>query len=333
MAIKVGINGFGRIGRCVVRAAINSNDIEFVGINDLTGAQELAFIFKYDSVHGRFDGDVSAEGNNLIINGKRIPITAERDPSKLPWAATGADIVHECTGLFTDKDKAAKHIEAGAKFVIISAPAKNEDLTVVYGVNHTLFDPSSHKIISNASCTTNCLAPMAKALDDAFGIEQGLITTIHSYTNTQALLDTPMKDLRRGRAAALSMIPSTTGAAKAVGKVLPKLNGKLDGMAVRVPTPNVSLTDLTATLSRDVSVKELNDALKAAANGSLKGVLEYTEEETVSIDYNGHPASCIVLGDQTRSQGKLVKVMGWYDNEWGFSTRMIDLTRYIASKM
>jgi glyceraldehyde 3-phosphate dehydrogenase len=331
MAIKIGINGFGRIGRCVVRAGILSDDIQFVGINDLTSAKELAFSFKYDSVHGRFDGQVEADGDTLVINGKRIPVTAERDPSKLPWASVGADIVHECTGLFVDRDKAAKHLDAGAKYVVISAPAKGEDLTVVYGVNHTLLDLSKHKIISNASCTTNCLAPMAKVLDETFGIEQGLMTTIHSYTNTQAILDTPMKDLRRGRAAALSMIPSTTGAAKAVGKVLPQLNGKLDGMAVRVPTPNVSLTDLTATLSRAASVEELNAALKAAADGPLKGVMAFTVEETVSIDYNGDPHSCTVLGDQTRSQGKLVKVMGWYDNEWGFSIRMLDLSRYIAA--
>jgi glyceraldehyde 3-phosphate dehydrogenase len=332
MAIKVGINGFGRIGRCVVRAGILSDDIEFVGINDLTSAKELAFSFKYDSVHGRFDGSVEADGDALVINGKRIPVTAERDPAKLPWASVGADVIHECTGLFTDKDKALKHIEAGAKFVIISAPAKGDDLTVVYGVNHTLFDPTKHKVISNASCTTNCLAPMAKTINDAFGIEQGLMTTIHAYTNTQSILDTPMKDLRRGRAAALSMIPSTTGAAKAVGKVLPELNGKLDGMAVRVPTPNVSLTDLTATVSREVSVQEVNAALQAAAAGALKGVMGFTTEETVSIDYNGDPHSCVVLGDQTRTQGRLVKVMGWYDNEWGFSIRMLDLTRYIASR-
>ena len=332
MTIKIGINGFGRIGRCVLREGIKREDFEFVGINDLTDAKTLAYLLKYDSVHGRFDGTVEVAEGALIINGKRIPVSAERDPAKLPWGELGVDVVYECTGRFLDRAGSSKHLEAGAKRVIISAPAKGDDLTVVYGVNHEQYDPEKHYILSNASCTTNCLAPMAKVLNDRFGIEHGLMTTIHSYTNNQAVLDSPSKDVRRGRSAALSMIPTTTGAAKAVGKVLPELDGLLDGMAVRVPTPNVSLTDLTVTLKKEATAEEINAAIAEAAAGPLDGVLEYSEEALVSIDINNNPASCVFIADQTRTKGRLAKVMGWYDNEWGFSARMLDLTVYIASK-
>jgi len=334
MAIRVGINGFGRIGRMVFRAAFGREDIEFVGINDLTSNETLAYLLKYDSVHRGFDGEVSYDDAGITVNGKKIPISEERDPAKIDWRGWGADIVLECTGIFVKRDECAAHLDAGAKFVIISAPGKKSDYTLVYGVNHEGLDLETHKIISNASCTTNCLAPMVKVLDDAFGVEKGLMTTIHSYTNNQSILDSPSrKDLRRGRAAALSMIPTTTGAAKAVGLVLPHLNGKLDGMAVRVPTPNVSLTDLTANLRTETTAEAINEAMRAAANGPLEGIIEYCEDEIVSIDVNGNPHSCIFMPDQTRAYGDLVKVMGWYDNEWGYSCRMIDVVKYIASHL
>ncbi len=335
MSIKIGINGFGRIGRTVLRAGINNPAFDFVGINDLTGAEQLAFLLKYDSVHGRFDGEVKVEGEAIVVNGKHIPVSAQRNPAEIPWAQWGADMVLECTGLFLSKEKASAHLAGGAKWVLLSAPGKgDEDITVVYGVNHTLLNPETHKVISNASCTTNCLAPIAKVLNDTFKIERGLMTTIHAYTNDQVILDTPhKKDPRRGRAAALSMIPTSTGAAKAVGLVLPELKGKLDGLAVRVPTPNVSLTDLTALLEREASVAEINAAMQAAAEGPLKGVLLYSTEPLVSIDMNGNPHSSIFVADQTRSQGKLVKVLSWYDNEVGFSYRMLDVMNYIAKKV
>ncbi|MFA5624145.1 MAG: type I glyceraldehyde-3-phosphate dehydrogenase [Bradymonadales bacterium] len=333
MTIKVGINGFGRIGRTVLRAAINNPAIEFVGINDLATAESLAYLVKYDSVHGRFDADVRTEGDAIVVNGKKIPISAERDPNAITWKAWGADCVMECTGLFLSKDKASAHINAGAKWVMLSAPGKgDEDLTVVYGVNHKELDPAKHKIISNASCTTNCLAPVAKVLNDKFGIEKGLMTTIHAYTNDQVTLDQPhKKDPRRGRAAAVSMIPTSTGAAKAVALVLPALKGKLDGFAVRVPTPNVSLVDLTATLTRAATKEEINAAMKAAAEGELKGILEYNDEPTVSIDFNGDRHSSCFAADQTRVQGDMAKVLAWYDNETGYSCRMIDLAVYVNS--
>ncbi len=334
MSIRVGINGFGRIGRAILRAGIDNKDVEFVGINDLTTPETLAFLLQYDSVHGRFGGTVSVDGNDLIVNGKRIPISAERNPSKITWGDWGAELVMECTGLFLTRESASQHLAGGAKWVLLSAPAKkDEDITVAYGVNHTDLDIEKHKIISNASCTTNCLAPMAKVLNDSFGIEHGLMTTIHSYTNNQAVLDSPHeKDWRRGRAAAVSMIPTTTGAAAAVGKVLPVLKGKLDGMAVRVPTPNVSLTDLTSWLSREVSVEEIQAAMKEAANGALKGVLEYSDIPLVSIDMNGNPHSSIFIADQIRVQGRMVKTLSWYDNEWGYSCRMIDVAAYIGAQ-
>lgn len=332
MTIKVGINGFGRIGRTVLRAAINNPQVEFVGINDLATAESLAYLVKYDSVHGRFNGEVRTEGEAIVVNGKKIPISAQKDPNAITWKAWGAECVMECTGIFLSKEKASYHLNAGAKWVMLSAPGKgDEDLTVVFGVNHKDIDPSKHKIISNASCTTNCLAPMAKVLNDKFGIEKGLMTTIHSYTNDQVTLDQPHnKDPRRGRAAAVSMIPTSTGAAKAVALVLPALKGKLDGFAVRVPTPNVSLTDLCATLSREASKEEINAAMKAAAEGELKGILAYNDEPTVSIDFNGDAHSSIFAADQTRSMGNMVKVLSWYDNETGYSNRMVDLACYVA---
>ena len=334
MSIRVGINGFGRIGRAVLRAGIENADLEFVGINDLTTPEMLAFMFEYDSVHGRFNGTVAVDGNSLVVNGKSIPISAERDPSKITWGAWGAELVMECTGLFLTRESASQHLAGGAKWVLLSAPAKkDEDITAVYGVNHTDIDIEQHKIISNASCTTNCLAPMAKVLNDSFGIERGLMTTIHSYTNNQAVLDSPhKKDWRRGRAAAVSMIPTTTGAAAAVAKVLPELAGKLDGMAVRVPTPNVSLTDLTSWLKREVSVEEIQAAMKEAADGPLKGILEYSDVPLVSIDMNGNPNSSIFIADQVRVQGQMVKTLSWYDNEWGYSCRMNDMAAYIGAQ-
>jgi len=326
MATKVAINGFGRIGRNVARAIIERPDcgLELVSINDLADAKANALLFKRDSVHGMFQGSVETDGNDLIINGKRIHVTAERDPAKLPHAANGIDIALECTGFFTNRKGGQAHLDAGAKRVLISAPGKEVDLTVVYGVNHDKLT-AEHKIVSNASCTTNCLAPFAKVLHEAIGIERGLMTTIHAYTNDQKILDQIHEDPRRARAAAMSMIPTTTGAARAVGEVLPELKGKLDGSAIRVPTPNVSVVDLTFTPKRDTTKEEVNALLKAAAQGALKGVLGYSEEPLVSIDYNHDSHSSTIDSLETAViDGKLVRVLSWYDNEWGFSNRMVD---------
>ena len=332
MATKVAINGFGRIGRNVARAILErtDHDLELVSVNDLADAKANARLFQRDSVHGKFAGSVEVDGNDLIINGKRIHVTAERDPANLPHAAHGIDIALECTGFFTDRASCEKHIAAGAKRVLISAPGKNVDLTVVYGVNHEKLT-AEHTIVSNASCTTNCLAPFAKVLNDAIGIERGLMTTIHAYTNDQKILDQIHEDPRRSRAAAMSMIPTTTGAARAVGEVLPELKGRLDGSAIRVPTPNVSVVDLTFTPERDTTKDEVNALLKAAANGSLKGILGYTDEPLVSIDFNHDSHSSTIDSlETTVIDGKLVRVLSWYDNEWGFSNRMIDTAGVMA---
>ena len=330
---KVAINGFGRIGRLVARAILSrtDHDLELVAINDLADASANALLFKRDSVHGKWAGEVSAEGDVMIVDGKRIKVTAERDPANLPHKELGVDIALECTGFFTDAAGGQKHLDAGAKRVLISAPAKGADLTVVYGVNHDKLT-ADHKIVSNASCTTNCLAPVAKVLNDAIGIERGLMTTIHAYTNDQKILDQIHPDMRRARAAAMNIIPTTTGAARAVGEVLPELKGKLDGSAIRVPTPNVSLIDLTFTPKRDTTVEEVNQLLKAASqSGPLKGVLAYTDEPLVSIDLNGDPASSTVDSLETAViEGKLVRVLSWYDNEWGFSNRMVDTAGVMA---
>lgn len=332
MATKVAINGFGRIGRLVARAILerNDHDLELVAINDLADAKSNALLFKRDSIHGAFPGTVEADGTDIIVNGKRIHVTAERDPANLPHGANGVDIALECTGFFTDRDSAGKHLAAGAKRVLISAPAKNVDKTIVYGVNHGVLT-SDDKIVSNASCTTNCLAPLAKVVHETVGIERGLMTTVHAYTNDQKILDQIHSDMRRARAAGMSMIPTTTGAARAVAEVLPELKGKLDGSAIRVPTPNVSLVDLTFTPSRETSVEEINAALKAASEGALKGVLAYSDEPLVSIDYNHCPASSTIDSlETTVLEGKLVRVVSWYDNEWGFSNRMVDTAGAMA---
>src|SRR5919198_2680379 len=333
MAIRIGINGFGRIGRNFFRASLDRDTIEFVAINDITDAKTLAHLLKYDSVGGILEADVRAKDSFLVVNGKDIKVVAERDPAKLPWKELGVDVVVESTGLFTDRDKAAKHLEAGAPRVIISAPAKDPDLTVVLGVNEQTYNPSEHKIISNASCTTNCLAPVAKVLLESFGIRHGLMTTIHSYTNDQQLLDLPHKDLRRARAAALSMVPTSTGAAKALHLVLPQLKGKMDGMAIRVPTPNVSVVDLTVETERDCDVASVNAAFRQASEGPLKGILEYTEEPIVSVDQNGNAHSATVDAQLTTVLDKrMVKVIAWYDNEWGYSCRVRDLVKYLATR-
>jgi glyceraldehyde 3-phosphate dehydrogenase (phosphorylating) len=329
---RIAINGFGRIGRCVMRAAIErgEKDLEFVSINDLTDTKTLAHLLKYDSVHGTLAADVKASEKGIVVNGKEIQVTAIRSPADLHHAANKVDVVLECTGLFTDREKVEGHLKAGAPRVLISAPAKGSDITVAYGINHEKIDKAAHRIISNASCTTNCLTPVAKVLLDGFGIKHGLMTTIHSYTNDQNLLDLPHKDLRRARAAALSMIPSTTGAAKAVAEVIPALKGKLNGTAVRVPTPNVSLVDLTVELERPTSVEEINAAFKKAADGPLKGVLRYCDEPLVSIDFNHDPHSSIFdAGSTFVIDGTLAKVFSWYDNEWGFSNRMVDVAKYL----
>lgn len=334
MATRIGINGFGRIGRCVLRAGWKNPDLEFVGINDLTDAATLAHLLKYDSVHGTLNAKVKAVDDAIVVGDKKIRVMSVRDPADLPWKKLGADVVFECTGLFRDKEKAEAHRKAGAKKVIISAPAKGEDLTVVMGVNDDKYNPKKHHILSNASCTTNCLAPVAKVLNDTFGIEKGLMTTIHSYTNDQRILDLPHKDLRRARAAAESMIPTTTGAAKAVGLVLPELQGKLDGMSIRVPTPNVSVVDLVAVLKKGATVEKVNQALKKAASGKMKGILCFCEEPLVSIDFNGNNHSSIVDASLTTvMDGNMVKVISWYDNETGFSHRMLDLTLLIAKDL
>ncbi len=333
MGLRVGINGFGRIGRNVLRAAFAAGDLEFVAINDLTDAQTLAHLLKYDSVHGRFPHEVRAEEGAIVIDGTRIKVLAERNPAELPWGDLGVDYVVESTGFFTEREKAALHLQAGAKKVIISAPAKNEDITIVMGVNHESYDPAAHHILSNASCTTNCLAPVAKVLNESFGIVRGLMTTVHSYTNDQKILDLPHKDLRRARAAAMNIIPTTTGAAVAVGLVLPELKGKLDGYAMRVPTPDVSMVDLVVELEKDASAEDLNAAFKAAATGPLKGFLDYTDLPLVSMDFLDDPASSIVDGSMTTvMDGNFAKVISWYDNEWGYSNRVGDLIRYIAER-
>ncbi len=336
MTTKIAINGFGRIGRNVFRQLFEekANDIQIVAINDLTDPKTLAHLLVYDSVHGKFDGKVNIDGQTLTVNGQSIKVFAEKDPTKLPWADLKVDVVHECTGIFTTKEKASFHLKAGAKKVIISAPSADPDITIAMGVNCSSYDPKAHHIISCASCTTNCLAPVAKVLLENFGISRGTMTTIHSYTNDQNILDLPHKDLRRARAAALSMIPTTTGAAKAVGLVLPALKGKVDGFAVRVPTPDVSLTDFVAELERDATAEEVNRALKAASENTLKGILGFSEEPLVSIDYTGCKLSSIVDAACTMVVGKrLAKVVAWYDNEMGFSARMIDATRMMAKSL
>ncbi len=331
MSVKVAINGFGRIGRNVLRAAQNTPEFEIVAINDLTSPQTLAHLLKYDSIHGIFDADVSVADDSILVSGKNIKVCSERDPAALPWKELGVDVVIESTGFFTNGKDAGKHIQAGAKKVIISAPGKEVDLTVCMGVNDGVYDAASHNIVSNASCTTNCLAPVAKVLLENFGIVKGLMTTVHAYTNDQRILDLPHDDLRRARAAAMSMIPTTTGAAKAVSLVLPELKGKLDGLAVRVPTPNVSLVDLVVETEKTTSVEEVNAALKTAANGPLKGILDFCEEPLVSIDFNGNPASSSVDAATTSViAGNMVKVMSWYDNEWGYSNRIVDLVKLMA---
>ncbi|PAV28611.1 type I glyceraldehyde-3-phosphate dehydrogenase [Virgibacillus profundi] len=333
MAVKVGINGFGRIGRNVFRQALKNNEVEIVAVNDLTDANMLAHLLKYDSVHGKLEEEVSVNGSNIVVGGSEIKVLSERDPANLGWGDLGVEVVIESTGRFTSGEDAQKHIEAGAKKVIISAPAKNEDLTIVMGVNDNQYDPSKHNIISNASCTTNCLAPFAKVLHDSFGIKRGLMTTIHSYTNDQQILDLPHKDYRRARAAAENIIPTTTGAAKAVGLVLPEINGKLNGMAVRVPTPDGSLVDLVAELDTNVTAEDVNKAFKEAAEDQLKGVLEYSEEPLVSTDIVGNPHSSIVDGLSTMvMEDNMVKVVSWYDNEMGYSSRCVDLAVFMKEK-
>ncbi len=333
MAIRVGINGFGRIGRNILRAALHDEDIEFVAVNDITDAETLGHLLKYDSILGNLSEDVKVDGDTITVAGRAIKVLAVKDPAQLPWKAMGADYIVESTGLFTDAEKAKAHLAAGGKKVIISAPAKNEDITIVMGVNHDKYDAKAHTIVSNASCTTNCLAPVCKVLNDSFGIVKGQMTTVHSYTNDQKILDLPHKDLRRARAAALSMIPTSTGAAKALHLVIPELKGKLDGAAIRVPTPNVSVVDLTLVLGKNATAAEINAAFKTAANGPMKGVLALEEGELVSIDFRGNPNSSIVDGPLTKVvEGNLAKVFSWYDNEWGFSCRMKDLLRFMAKK-
>lgn len=331
--VKVGINGFGRIGRNVFRAALGNPEVEIVAVNDLTDVNMLAHLLKYDTTHGTLDAEVSAGDGELIVDGKSIKVFAERDPANLPWGDLGVEIVVESTGIFTDKAKAEAHIKGGAKKVIISAPASNEDITIVMGVNEDKYDASQHHVISNASCTTNCLAPFAKVLHEKFGIVKGMMNTIHAYTNDQSTLDLAHKDPRRARAAAENIIPTTTGAAKAVSLVLPELSGKLNGMSLRVPVANVSITDLVAEVEREVTVEEVNAALKEAAEGPLKGILGYSEEPLVSSDYNGNPASSTIDALSTMvMEGNMVKVLSWYDNEWGYSNRVVDLCDYIAKK-
>ena len=336
MAIRVGINGFGRIGRQVLRAARQQGvaDIEFVAVNDLTDTKTLAHLFKYDSVHRTYQGDVEAGNGEIIVDGSEIKVFAEKDPANLKWRDLGVDVVLESTGKFTTADGAKKHLDGGAKKVVISAPAKGEDITIVLGVNEGKYDSSKHSIISNASCTTNCLVPMVKVVRDNFGFVRGSMVTIHSYTNDQQILDLPHKDLRRARAAAMSIIPTTTGAARSTSLVIPELKGKIDGISIRVPTPDVSLTDLSVVVDKPVTVQEINAAFKAAAEGPMKGILQYTEEELVSVDFIGNPHSCILDAKSTNVvDGTLIKVSGWYDNEWGYSCRCVDLLRYVAARL
>ena len=333
---RFAINGFGRIGRNILRAAIKRGaNLEVALLNDVDKPATLAHLFKYDSVHGIFDGKVEATEDAVVVNGKRIAVSAKRDPGELAHREHRIDVVLECSGRFTKKEDAERHIKAGAKKVIVSAPGKGQDLTLCYGINHEKYDPARQQVISNASCTTNCLAPLAKVLMESFGLERGLMTTIHSYTNDQRILDLPHEDLRRARAAAISMIPSSTGAAKMIGEVIPELKGKLNGTSIRVPTPNVSLVDLTAELSRKTTVEELNAAFKTASEGKLKGILTYNTEQTVSVDYNGNPASSIFDSTQTAvgDDGKFVKIFSWYDNEWGFSNRMVDVALMVAGRL
>ncbi|MDE1154194.1 MAG: type I glyceraldehyde-3-phosphate dehydrogenase [Acidobacteriaceae bacterium] len=332
MAVKVGINGFGRIGRNVFRTALANPEIEFVAVNDLTTPATLAHLLKYDSILGNLKNEITAVEDGILVDGKKIKVFAERDPSKLDWASVGAEIVVESTGFFTDATKAKAHLGTTVKKVIISAPASNEDLTVVLGVNHDKYDPAAHHVISNASCTTNCLAPVVKVINDTFGIVHGLMNTIHSYTNDQVVLDAPHKDLRRARAAALSMIPTSTGAAKALKLVIPEMAGKLDGFSIRVPTPTVSVVDLTFTAEKPISVESINAAIKAAAEGPLKGILGYTEEELVSTDFRGNPLSSIFDSKLTKVIGNTGKIISWYDNEWGYSSRVKDLILFLVEK-
>ncbi|MEO8193888.1 MAG: type I glyceraldehyde-3-phosphate dehydrogenase [Gemmatimonadales bacterium] len=336
MATRVGINGFGRIGRQVIRAAKEQGvaDLDFVAINDLTDTRTLAHLFKYDSVHGTYSGDVETGKDSLVIDGDEIKVLTEKNPAALPWRELGVDVVLESTGRFTNAPDAQKHIDAGAKKVVISAPAKGEDITIVMGINSDKYDPANHHIVSNASCTTNCLVPMIKVIRDNFGFRHGSMLTVHSYTNDQNVLDLPHKDLRRARAAALSMIPTTTGAAKAAFLVIPELKGKIDGAAIRVPTPDVSFTDLTVEVERATTVQEVNAAFRAAAEGALEGILQYTEEELVSTDYIGNPHSCILDSKTTIVvDGTLVKTSGWYDNEWGYASRCVDMLRFIGARL
>jgi glyceraldehyde 3-phosphate dehydrogenase len=333
MAVKVGINGFGRIGRNIMRAAMGDSSIDIVAVNDLTNAATLAHLLKYDSILGNLKAAISASGDRITVDRDEFQVLSIKDPAQLPWKSLGVDIVFESTGLFTNRDDAAKHITAGAKKVVITAPAKKPDITVVLGVNSDTYDPAKHQIVSNASCTTNCLAPLAKVIHEKFGIRKGWMTTVHSYTNDQQLLDLPHKDLRRARAAALSIIPTTTGAAIAVGEVLPDLKGRLDGIAMRVPTPNVSIVDLAAVVDKKTSKEELNAAFREAADGALKGILQYVEEPLVSIDFRGNSHSSIIDAPYTNvMDGDFVKALAWYDNEWGYSTRCVDLIRFMANK-
>ena len=333
MAIKVGINGFGRIGRNIMRAAMGDSNIDIVAVNDLTNADTLAHLLKYDSILGNLKADIAASGDKITVARDQFQVLSVKDPAQLPWKALGVDVVFESTGIFTNREGAAKHIAAGAKKVVITAPAKGPDLTVVLGVNEEKYDPSKHHIISNASCTTNCLAPIAKVLHESFGIRKGWMTTVHSYTNDQQLLDLPHKDLRRARAAALSIIPTTTGAASAVGEVLPELKGRLDGISMRVPTPNVSVVDLAVVVDKKTTKEEVNAAFKTAADGKLKGILEYSEEPLVSIDFRGNPRSSIVDAPYTSvMDSDFIKVLSWYDNEWAYSNRCVDLLRYLVKK-
>lgn len=336
MSVRVAINGFGRIGRNVLRSALamGADDLEFVAVNDVTDAATLAHLFRYDSVHGRFGGNVEVETDALVIDGRRIGVLSVTDPAALPWAELEIDIVLESTGRFSARKDAAKHLSAGARKVVITAPAKDPDVTLVLGVSEDQYDPEGHDVISNASCTTNCVAPVVRVLVDELGFERGLMTTVHSYTNDQRILDLPHKDLRRARSAALSIIPTTTGAARATALVIPEVAGRIDGMAMRVPTPDVSIVDLVATVGRDTSVEEVNEIFRAKAEGSMKGILAYTDEPLVSADYVGHPASAIVDGLSTNVvDGRLIKVIAWYDNEWGYSSRVVDLTRFLAERL
>ncbi|MGH8898950.1 MAG: type I glyceraldehyde-3-phosphate dehydrogenase [Egibacteraceae bacterium] len=334
MSIRLGINGFGRIGRNFFRAALQyGTDLDIVGVNDITSNATLAHLLRYDSIHGRFPGTVELDDQGLVVNGKQIAVFAERNPADLPWKDLGADLVVESTGLFTNRDKAALHLDGGARKVIISAPATDEDVTIVMGVNEDQYDPATHDVISNASCTTNSVVPMSKVLDDSFGIEQGFMTTVHAYTNDQGIQDQPHSDLRRARAGALSIIPTSTGAAKAASLALPQLKGRLDGLSLRVPVPDGSVTDLVVTVGQEVTVDHVNEAFRAAAEGPMQGIIEYTTDPIVSQDIVGNPHSCILDSQATMASGRMLKVLGWYDNEWGYSCRLVDLAKYVGSRL